>query len=99
NDFNLKRSHRMSLLDDLTQWIDKDGESLTYLRIDPARVDPKLPELSLTAGVHYIRLRLASMFLKKQTEWFSTWYPAVHSIVRFDFGNRSIEVPNIADST
>jgi hypothetical protein len=89
----------MSLLDDLTQWIDKDRQSLTYVRINPARVERQLPELSLTAGVHYIRLRLANMFLKKEIQWFSTWYPAVHSIVRFNFGSSTIEVPNIADAT
>jgi hypothetical protein len=49
--------------------------------------------------VHYIRLRLASMFLSKETEWFSSWYPAVHSIVRLKFGDQTIEVPNIADAT
>ncbi len=89
----------MSLIDDLTQWIDKDRQSLIYTRIAPARVDRELPEQSLQTGVHYIRLRLASMFLKKETEWFSSWYPAVHSVVRFNFGDRTIEVPNIADAT
>jgi hypothetical protein len=89
----------MSLLDDLTRWIDRDRQSLTYTRIDASHVDRPLPEQTLQAGVHYIRLRLASMFLKKETRWFSSWYPAVHSIVRFNFGDRTIEVPNIADVT
>jgi hypothetical protein len=89
----------MSLLDDLTRWIDRDRQSLTYTRIDASHVDRPLPEQTLQAGVHYIRLRLASMFLKKETRWCSSWYPAVHSIVRFNFGDRTIEVPNIADVT
>ena len=89
----------MSLLDVLTQRIDKDREWLTYTRIEPSRVDPPRPPESMKAGVHYFRLRLASMFLKKETAWFSSWYPAVHSIVRFNFGDKTIEVPNIADAT
>jgi hypothetical protein len=88
-----------SLLDTLTQWIDNDSDQLAYLKIDPSQVDREAKPASLTAGVHYVRLRLASMFLKKQTQWFTSWYPAVHSVVRFDFGDQKIEIPNIADST
>jgi hypothetical protein len=43
-------------------------------------------------------LRLVEMYLKKRVEWFQTWYPAVHSVVRFDFGTKRIEVPFIADA-
>ena len=87
----------MSLLDSISQWIDKDREQLTYSWIPQAQVDAPTATRTLTAGVHYIRLRLASMCLKKQTEWFTSWYPAVHSVVRFEFGNQVVEIPNIAD--
>ena len=91
----------MSLWDTLTGWIDKDREQFTYVRIDPSHVEAERPVVarSLEAGTHYIRLRLANMYLKKETQWFSSWYPAVHSVVRFNFGDQTIEVPNIADAT
>jgi hypothetical protein len=89
----------MSLLDSISQWIDKDGTQLAYVRIPASQVDnPSTPQ-TLQAGVHYIRLRLASMFLKKSTKWFSTWYPVVQSTVRFQFADQLIEIPNIADES
>lgn len=89
----------MGFLDFLRGLIDQDNEQLAYLPIDPTHVDKPTSQESLKAGVHYVRLRLANMFLNKQTQWFSTWYPAVHSVVRFNFGDKSIEVPNVADAT
>ena len=90
----------MSLWDALTGWIDNDSQQMISKVIDPkTNIDPPVNDVGIVAGQHYIRLRLADMFLTKQVAWFKSWYPAVHSVVRFDFGNRSLEVPNIADST
>jgi len=90
----------MSLWEALTGWVDKDSQQLISKVIDPkTHVDRPFDDVGMVAGQHYIRLRLSDMFLTKQVAWFKSWYPAVHSLVRFEFGNRSLEVPNIADST
>ena len=88
------------LWDILTGWIDRDSDKFVYKRIDSNHVDRQLNESPLEAGRHYVRLRLSEMFLKKAVSGATAWYPAVHSLVRFDFGNqKQVEIPNIADST
>src|ERR1043166_4568286 len=94
-----KGSQHMSLLDSISQWIDKDRAQLAYVRIPADHVDKPSTNQALKAGVHYIRLRLASMFLKKTTRWFSRWYPVVYSTVELEFGDRFIQIPNIADES
>ena len=89
----------MSLWDTLKGWIDQDSTKLTYLPIDPSHVDRQIDATPLQAGRHYFRLRLVEMFLQKQVAWFTTWYPAVHSLVGCTFGNQRREIPYIADST
>ena len=66
----------MSLLDSISQWIDKDRTQLA-VRIPAHQVDKPPPPLTLQAGMHYIRLRLASMYLNK-AHWFKDWYPMVY---------------------
>jgi hypothetical protein len=45
-------------------------------------------------------LRLASVFLRKRVQGGKSWYPAVHSLVRFNFGNQNaVDVPNVVDPT
>lgn len=89
----------MPLLDFLNNFVDKDRQKLIAVPIDPTHVDRRIDNAAIAAGRHYVRLRLAEMFLKKDVQWFKSIYPAVHSLVRFDFGNQPIEIPNIADST
>ena len=89
----------MSLLDSISQWIDKDRTRLAYVRIPSTQIDNPPKTQTLQAGVHYFRLRLASMYLRKSTKWFTAWYPVVQSTVRFDFGDQSIEIPNVVDES
>lgn len=88
----------MSLLDKLKGLVDKDREQLAYFHVEPSHADRQSESEPLRAGVHYIRLRVASMYLRKETQWFTSWYPAVHTVVRLGFGDRTVELPNIADS-
>ncbi|HEY1295288.1 MAG TPA: hypothetical protein VGJ60_19590 [Chloroflexota bacterium] len=89
----------MTLWDSLKHLRDRDADKLLYVRIAPERVDRARDGQTVQAGRHYLRFRLVEMYLKKRVEWFQSWYPAVHSVVRFDFGARRIEVPFIADAT
>ena len=76
----------------------RSADKLVYMRIPTAREDRAIAGDPVVAGRHYLRLRLVEMYLKKRVEWFQSWYPAVHSLVRFDFGSKRIEVPFIADA-
>lgn len=64
----------------------------------PTRTDAVLRSDRLEAGRHYVRLRLARMYLQYQRTWFQNWIPAVQSHVRFDAGNTTVEIPNVADA-
>lgn len=37
-------------------------------------------------GENYFKVWLVEMFLKNDRDWFSSWYPAVHAAVSFQFG-------------
>jgi hypothetical protein len=53
----------------------------------------------LVAGNHYFRLWLVEMFLKNDRNWFSDWYPAVHSALTFQFGASPQTLTNIVNQT
>lgn len=76
-----------------------DREHQVYTWIDPSHVADSPRPVTVAAGRHYVRLWLAEMFLARQTNWFTTWYPAVHSLTRFGMADKLVEIPFIADST
>lgn len=86
----------MTALDTIKSWILTPAVPLTSFKIETADV-PLNPE-PLEAHRHYVRLRLACMFLKYQQTWFQAWFPAVQSFVRFQFGDGTAEIPNVADA-
>ncbi|MBV8138953.1 MAG: hypothetical protein JO121_25500 [Deltaproteobacteria bacterium] len=80
--------------------VDEDREKLIVVKFDQSRVTPrKFNSQLLTSGTHYVRLWLSEMFLRKHVQWFTTLYPAVHSLVGFQFGSQRVNIPNIADSS
>lgn len=89
----------MSWLDTIKGWFDKDSTKLIVKRLDSTHVDRQLSDAHTEVGKHYFRLRLTEMFLRKEVQAGSTWYPAVHSHVRCQFGNQVVDIPNVADAT
>lgn len=87
----------MALWDTITGWVQKDARKYIYAPIPIDHVkDAKADGAPLEAGKHYFRLWLSQMYLKKERDWFKSWYPVVHSLVRFQFGAQVVEVPHIA---
>ena len=77
----------MSLWDVVTGWVSRDAQRYLYVPISEDRVLGAAYEPSpLQARRDYFRLWLVEMCLKKDRAWFVSWHPAVHSIVRFQFG-------------
>lgn len=77
----------------------KSRTKLVYFPLEAGNVDFTADYQPLEYGRHYIRLWLAEMYLKAQVRYFQTWYPAVHSILKFDFNGQQVEVPNVADAS
>jgi hypothetical protein len=89
----------MPLLETLKNLVDKDRKVFPDRPIDPTHVDHSFSTAPSQAGRDYFRLWLVQMFLTKQVAAFQQWYPAVQSLVRFQFGTNTVEIPNLADPT
>jgi hypothetical protein len=86
----------MSLWNVVTSWISRDARRYVYAPISEDRVlgtayDPA----PLQARSDYFRLWLVEMCLKQDRAWFISWHPAVHSIVRFQFGSKQVDIPSV----
>jgi hypothetical protein len=86
-------------LDTVKEFFTKDRDKLVNTSINASHVDQVLNPQPLEAGRHYFRLRLAEMYLKKQVAGMKEWYPAVQSLVNFQFGEEKVEIPFVADSS
>jgi hypothetical protein len=87
----------MSLFEILTGLFTKESAKYAYYAIDREHVSgSNYSDESLQAGKHYFRLWLAEMYLKKERNWFKDWHPVVHSLIRFQFGTQTVEIPHVA---
>ncbi len=86
----------MSLRKTVTGLFKRNASRYLYVPIPAERVlGGQVDTEALVAGRDYFRLWLTEMSLKSDREWFKTWHPAVHSLVRFQFGTHNVDVPNI----
>ena len=87
----------MALWDTIVGLVKKDARKYIYVPIQTGHVkEPQGDGAALEAGKHYFRLWLTEMYLKREREWFKSWYPVVHSLIRFQFGSQIVEIPHIA---
>jgi hypothetical protein len=84
----------MSLLETLKNWTAAQSAGLVAYTFPATQVDNP----DLVAGEDYFRLWLAEMRLNHNSLWFTDWYPAVHSLVKFTFGDSTIELPRVVGS-
>lgn len=93
----------MSLLDWFTTRFRDEAKKYKYVEIDPLHVSfkdgHKIDPQPLEAGKHYFRLWLVEMFIKRDRDWFKSWYPAVHSAVTFRFGDKEEVITHVAGQT
>lgn len=89
----------MSLIDTLKSWFDDDSAKLVRHLLPPSQVDRTDDYRPLAAKRHYVRLWLAEMFLQEKVNWGTVYFPAVHSMVDFQFGSDRISVPGVADAS
>ena len=66
--------------------------------VSTAAAPPDKSTLFGTAAVaeeQYVRIWVTRMLLKDSTQWFTTLYPAVYSIVHLSYGNSDVDLTNI----
>jgi hypothetical protein len=86
----------MTLRVTVTNIFRRNASRYLYLPILPDHVrGGQQEDDALVAGRDYFRLWLSEMSLRRDLDWFRTWHPAVHSLVRFQFGEQLVDVPNI----
>jgi hypothetical protein len=89
----------MSLFDTVSSWVNRDSKKYMYVPIDTSHVKGATYNSEpLEGGKNYFRLWLSEMYLAKDLEWFKSWYPVVHSIIHFQFGNQEVSLPYVAGS-
>lgn len=87
----------MSLWDTIVGWVRHDASKYFYEPIPSDRVTGATYDADpLVAGRDYFRIWITEMFIRRDRDWFRTWHPAVHSLVRCQFGSQEVEIPNIA---
>jgi hypothetical protein len=93
----------MSVVDDLWQRLkdlwDKTARQMVYVPIESGQTDVSSDYIPIEAGRHYVRLWLANVYLAKQVQYFQSWYPAVHAVVRFEFQGQPVDFPTVADAS
>jgi hypothetical protein len=67
--------------------------------LPPEAVDSTEDYVAIEQGRHYVRLWAAHVYLAKKTTFLQSWFPAVHSLVQFDFQGEKIEFPTVSDSS
>lgn len=86
----------MSLWGKIDELFKRDAKKLTYHRIPPSHTDVGGDDELILPDKHYFRLWLAEMHLKRDRDWFKTWYPVTHTLVRLQFGSQQVEIANVA---
>ncbi len=67
--------------------------------IPSARTDRRSPALELESEKTYFRVTLAQMFLRKQSQFLTDYYPAVYSAVTALFDGKAVDLTNVADES
>lgn len=88
----------MSFFDKLSGFFTQDAQQLIELAIDPARTD-RGGGGDVLAEQHYFRVKLAQMFLRRQSELFVAKYPVAYSSVTATFDGEPREIANVADAS
>jgi hypothetical protein len=90
----------MKVLEYLTSIFRNEATKYVFAEIPSARVTHPSGVAgtsdSIEAGKHYFRFVLAEMFLKNDRDWFSNWYPAVHSVLNLKFGDSTETFTHVA---
>src|SRR5271165_5895637 len=88
---------KMSLFDTFKELFSKEAQKFVYAPIARDHVkDANYSGEALESGKHYFRLWLVELFLEKEIDWGRSWYPMAHSLVVFQFGQQTIEIPHVA---
>ncbi len=78
----------MAIWNFVTQLFQRDAEQLEHIEVLNDHCLPATDDTApVAAGDSYFRLWAVQMFLRRDREWFKSWYPVVQSVTSFSFGS------------
>lgn len=80
-------------------WAEQNADHHLYVPILKGRTDESYDDSPLIADRSYLRLWLVEMFLTKKRNWFTDWFPAVHSSIQLKFGDHeNVKLSHVAQA-
>ncbi len=76
-------------------WAAKNAQGFVCAYIPKERTDLADSIDTITPHRDYFRIWMSQMFLAKEREWFTEWYPAVHTSVELKFASRTVKVSHV----
>ena len=70
-------------------WADKNAQTFVCAYIPKERTDLSDSVDTIKGYRDYFRIWLSQMYLAKEKEWFTDWYPAVHTSIELKFASRT----------
>jgi hypothetical protein len=76
-------------------WADKNAQNFVCAYIPKERTDLTDSVETIKPHRDYFRIWMSQMYLAKEKEWFTEWYPAVHTSVELKFASRNVKVSHV----
>jgi hypothetical protein len=80
----------------LAGMVARDAHHFIFASIPAERTNGGQGSQAVVPSRDYFRVWLTEMSLSRDRAWFSSWHPAVHSLVRLEYGGQTVEVPRVA---
>ena len=86
------------LLTSLSNLWSSTSPALIYQPIDVQFADQTSDYIQIQQGRHYVRLWAAQIYLANKTAFLASWFPAIHSLARFDSLDTRVSYPSVNDA-
>lgn len=86
----------MSIWQKMKGWFTEESKRYVLQQIPKDRVDRGYDDAPVAADRAYLRIWLVEMMLSRSTEWFKTYQPAVHALVKLKFADQLVELARVA---
>src|SRR5712692_639782 len=76
-------------------WAEKNTKGVVCAHIPMDRTDLTDSIDTIKPYRDYFRIWMSQMYLAKEKQWFTEWYPAVHTGVELKFASRTVKVSHV----
>jgi hypothetical protein len=76
-------------------WAEKNTQGFVCAYIPKEQTDLTDSIETIKPYRDYFRIWMSQMYLSKEREWFTDWYPAVHTSVQLKFASRTVKISHV----